>query len=251
MTQKKFLNHKISYLICICCCLIFFVGSMFAYHDVQIAQGAGLYLAGKYGFSDRVPFDIMMDLIGGLGILNCFLCPILLLKKKTPDSILRFITIFLAFIPLINPGSLVHIAAHLSNWQIRETLLNGNFFQEFIIALSEPIKLLVWELPLLILALMIHKNHFEHKIKCWQKILFVISAICMILFLLFPGFQEYTLFLMHYSIIIVLFYELEQLWENNLSADKRTPLCISWIIYGICGLRGIFRIIDLLQNTHL
>ena len=251
MTQKKFLNHKISYLICICCCLIFFVGSMFAYHDVQIAQGAGLYLAGKYGFSDRVPFDIMMDLIGGLGILNCFLCPILLLKKKTPDSILRFITIFLAFIPLINPGSLVHIAAHLSNWQIRETLLNGNFFQEFIIVLSEPIKLLVWELPLLILALMLHKNHSEHKVKTWQKIMFAISAICMILYMLFPGFQEYTLFLMHYPIIIVLFYESELLWEKSLSADKRTPLCISWIIYGISGLRGIFRMIDLLQNTHL
>lgn len=251
MTQKKFLNHKISYLICICCCLIFFVGSMFAYHDVQIAQGAGLYLAGKYGFSDRVPFDVLMDSIGGLGLLICILCPTLLLKKRTPDALLRFITVFLAFIPLINPGSLVHIASHISNWQIRETFLNGNFFQEFIIILSEPMKLLVWEIPLLILALMIHKNHFEHKVKSWQKIMFVISAICMILYLLFPGFQEYSLFLMHYPIIIVLFYESEQLWENNLSADKRTPLCISWIIYGICGLRGIFRIIDLLQNTHL
>ena len=181
----------------------------------------------------------------------CILCPTLLLKKRTPDTLLRFITVFLALVPLINPGDLVHVASHLSNWQIRETFLNGNFLQEFIIVLSEPMRLLVWELPLLILVLMIHKNHSEHKIKVWQKVMSVISLVCIILYLLFPGFQEYSLFLMHYPIIIVLFYESELLREKNLSANKRTPLCISWIIYGICGLRGIFRMIDLLQNTHL
>lgn len=251
MTQKKTLNHKISYMICICCCLLFWTGAMYAYHDIQIAQGAGLYLSGKYGSNDRVPFDVLMDFIGGLGLLVSILCPTLLLKKRTPDALLRFITIFLALVPLINPGNLVHIASHLSNWQIRETLSNSNFFQEFIIVLSEPMKLLVWELPPLILALMLHTNHSEHKIKTWQKIMFAISTICLTLYLLFPGFQEYTLFLMHYPIIIVLFYELEKLWEKNLSANKKTPLCIFWIFYGICGLRGIFRMIDLLQNTHL
>jgi len=67
MTQKKVLNHKISYLLCVFCCLLFGVGAIYAYHDLQIAQGAGLYLAGKYGFSDRVPFDILMAFVGGLG----------------------------------------------------------------------------------------------------------------------------------------------------------------------------------------
>ncbi len=251
MTQKKILNHKISYLICICCCLLFGVGAMYAYHDIQIAQGAGLYLAGKYGFSDRVPFDILMDFVGGLGLLICILCPTLLLKKRNPDALLRFLAIFLAFVPLINPGDLVHITSHLSNWQIRETFFNGNFFQEFILTVCDPLKMLIWELPLLILVLMIHKNHSEYKIKPWQKIMFIISAICVILYLLFPGFQEYTLFLMHYPIIIVLFYELELLLEKKLFADKQTPLYIFWIFYGICGLRGIFRMIDLLQNTHM
>ncbi len=250
MTQKKIHNHKTSYLIYICCCLLLFAGAMIAYHDLQIAQGAGLYLAGKYGFSDRVPFDALMDFIGGFGLLVCILCPALFLNKRTADSLLRFTTVFLAFIPFINPGSLVHIASHLSNWQIRETLLNGNFSQELIISFSEPLKLLIWELPLLIFVRM-NCNHSERKIKVWQKIMFIISAFCIILYLLFPGFQEYTLFLMHYPIVIVLFYELELLLEKHLSTDKRMPLCISWIFYGICGLRGIFRMIDLLQNTHL
>lgn len=251
MTQKKVHNRKNSYLICLCCCLLLFAGAMIAYHDIQIAQGAGLYLAGKYGSSNRVPFDILMDFIGGLAILLCIFCPLLIVKNKTPETLLRFTTIFLAFVPLINPGDLVHIGSHLSNWQIREAFLSGNFFQELIISLSEPMKTLILEIPLLILMLMVNAGHGEHKIKAWQKIMFIFSAVCIILYLLFPGFQEYTVFLMHYALILVLFDETEFFLNQADIKQNKSFTGLSWIFFGICGLRGIFKMIDLLQNTHL
>ncbi len=251
MTQKKVHNRKTSYLICIFCCLLLFAGAMIAYHDVQIAQGAGLYLAGKYGSGDRVPFDILMDFIGGLAILLCIFCPLLIVKDKTPESLLRFTTMFLAFVPLINPGDLVHIGSHLSNWQIREAFLNDNFFQELIISLSEPMKTLIWEIPLLILVLMVNAEYKEHAIKLWQKVLLIISMVSLVLYLMFPGFGQYTIFLMHYALLLVLFGEMDFCIYKKTSDNNKFFIFLSWVFFGICGLRGIFRMIDLLQNTHL
>lgn len=208
------------------------------YHDAQIAQGAGLYISIQCNASDRKMYDILMDCIGILLLLFSTLLPPLLLKKFTSASLLRFICLFLAFIPMINPGSLVHIFSQFSHCELR-TLGTLNSLLYGFDAFSS---LLLLELPLLLLLLAISPKGKLF----YQKVLFVLSLVSCLLYFLFPSFGEYTMFFSHYFILILIYDKTESLLK-----EWSKPQWPIFSLYLLCALKGIYRIILLLQTTHI
>lgn len=248
-TLKTNQQNRIKSLSAILLTLLLFGFGMIAYHDLQIAQGAGLYLATELGHSDRVPFDRLMDVIGGLSIIICIILPPLLLKKRTAEAILHFTIYFLALSSIVQPGNLVHIASQFTNWQLRQELFSGNFAGELIVHLTEPLAVLLFEVPLIIVFFAVNKNAACHSLSVWKKILLWASLFLPVIFVLFPGFHEYTLFVLHYFLLIILFDESECFFEH-INKDKSEKV-IKIFFFGILILRIIYRVLSLLQNTHL
>lgn len=229
--------------------LLLFGFAMIAYHDLQIAQGAGLYLAAELGHPSRAPFDLLMDVLGGLSIIICIIIPPLLLKKRTAEAILHFTIYFLALSSIIQPGNLVHITSQFTNWELRQELFSGNFAGELIVHLTEPLAVLLLEVPLIIVFFTVNKNVTSRSLSVWKKILLWISLLLPVMFVLFPGFHEYTLFVLHYFLLIILFDESECFFEH-MNKDKSEKV-IKLLFFGILALRIIYRVLFLLQNTHL
>lgn len=251
--MKSFLKqtNKTAYLLYIPALLIMSAMALLAFHDVQTAQGVGLYYAYKTGYANRLPFDLLVDCIGGFFIITLILIPVILLKKGKIDSVFRFSLLFFAMAPFINPASIVHIISNLSNLSIRTSLVDGNFGAGLTEGLFDPLAYLWLELPLFVLTLMMNKQNKNYVLKTWKKIFLVFAFICLICFVLFPSIAEYTLFLMNYAVLIVIFDEAELLVENCLSKNTRCTKYISLLIYGILGLRSIYRMVDLMQHTHM
>lgn len=215
--------------------------AFYGFHDSQIAQGAGLFFTLQYNMEDRTFFDNIIDILGFVAILLSALLPLLLLKKFTPAAFLRFVCLFLSLVPMINPGSLVHIGAHFSDWSFRGNLT----FYNIIDTLRPIIPIFI---IILFFAIIKGVNTYDNSnvLNISVKILFILSALCFILYFLFPGFSEYTLYLAYYFTLIAFFNESE-----NLIQKKEKPLWILWLFYLICGLKGIYRIITLLQAMHI
>lgn len=251
--MKLFLKqtNKTAYLLYTPALLILLALALLAFHDVQTAQGVGLYYAYKTGYDNRFPFDLLVDCIGGFFIIILILIPVILLKKGKIDSVFRFSLLFFAMASFINPASIVHIVSNLCNLAIRTSLVNGNIGAGLIDGLSGSLEYLWIELPLFALTLMMNKQNKNYVAKMWKKIFLVFAFICLICFVLFPSIAEYTLFLMNYAVLIVIFDEAELLVENCLSKNTRCTKYISLLIYGILGLRSIYRMVDLMQHTHM
>ncbi|MBQ7765326.1 MAG: hypothetical protein IJ397_00610 [Lachnospiraceae bacterium] len=216
--------------------------AFWALHDIQTAQGAGLYLALMQNAPDRQPYDLLIDSLGGLGMVLTTLLPVIFLKKITPGSYLRFLCIYLAFVPMINPGTLVHINEQFSQWK----LCTFSSFTDILHSFASLADLLVIILPLLLILLTFSAKEDKLQLKIHSKVLLIITAVMSAIYVLFPGISEYSLFLAYFCMVILLFEEGEKLQER-MSSKK----WLIWLLYILCGLKGIYRIIMLLQTTHL
>lgn len=216
--------------------------AFWALHDVQTAQGAGLYLALMQNAPDRRPYDLLIDSLGGLGILLTTLLPVIFLKKCTPGSYLRFLCIYLAFVPMINPGTLVHINEQFTHWELRKI----SSFSDILHSVASLADLLVIILPLLLILFAFSAKEDKLQLKIHSKVLLIITAVMSAIYILFPGISEYSLFLAYFCMVILLFDEGEKLQERTSSKKW-----LIWLLYILSGLKGVYRIIMLLQTTHL
>ena len=94
-------------------------------HDMQTAEGAGLYLAIKAGAEDRRMYDFAVDAAGMLCLLVLLLLPCFLQKRLRPAPFLRFASASLAFLPVMSMASLVHLADGTEKLAIRQTFFTG------------------------------------------------------------------------------------------------------------------------------
>lgn len=216
--------------------------AFYGYHDSQIAQGAGLYIALQLNEADRTLYDHLMDGLGFVLILLTSLLPPICLKKFNPASYLRFICLFLALAPMINPGTLVHIPEHFTNWSIRENLTLFNV----LFILDDIMSLLMLLIPLFLILLIGNKQEENYKLRTHTRVILILSAISCLAYFLFPNLSEYTVFLSYYFMLILIFDEGEVLFNKTTK-----HAAIMWSMYALCGLRSIYRIIVLLQNTHI
>lgn len=121
-------------------------------HDMQTAEGAGLYLAIKAVAEDRRMYDFAVDAAGMLCLLALLLLPCLLQKRLRPAPFLRFASACLAFLPVMSMASLVHLADGTEKLAIRQALSAGRPGAALLEWLGELLPVLAAGLPVLILA---------------------------------------------------------------------------------------------------
>lgn len=121
-------------------------------HDMQTAEGAGLYLAIKAGAEDRRMYDFAVDAAGMLCLLMLLLLPCLLQKRLRPAPFLRFASASLAFLPVVSMALLVHLADGTEEMALRQAISMGQPGAALLEWLGELLPALSAGLPVLILA---------------------------------------------------------------------------------------------------
>lgn len=121
-------------------------------HDMQTAEGAGLYLAIKAGAEDRRMYDFAVDAAGMLCLLMLLLLPCLLQKRLRPAPFLRFASASLAFLPVTSMALLVHLADGTEEMALRQAISMGQPGAALLEWLGELLPALSAGLPVLILA---------------------------------------------------------------------------------------------------
>ena len=81
---------------------------IYTLHQMQMAEGIGLYYALKAGM-DRGGFDVTVDVIIALVLLLLVGLPCLILRHCEKGVLLRFLAAFLAFMPRLSMAYLVHL----------------------------------------------------------------------------------------------------------------------------------------------
>lgn len=232
--------------------ILFWTGSLlslalalYTLHDMQTAEGAGLYLSILYGQSNRVPFDLMVDIMGMLLFLSLLLLPCLILRHLQLDSFFRLLAVSLAFMPVAHPGNTLHVIEHFLNLTLRESILQGDFlpllFEEYVPAFQ----LLKVLLPFLLLLVAINKTlHTSGFLRKRYWLLFMLFFFVM--YLLFENTAHTFLYLFYYFLLIWCFDE----WEATC---KHSKAFADWslIMFAGCLLRGIYRMLDLISHAHL
>lgn len=87
----------------------FFAGLAMAFyciHDMQMAEGVGLFFALKAG-KDRLLFDLAVDVAGGLGLSLLIAVPCLVLGYWDFPALLRFLLVYLSLMPTLSMAYLL------------------------------------------------------------------------------------------------------------------------------------------------
>lgn len=222
-----------------------FALAFYTLHDLQTAEGAGLYLSITYNSSSRILFDAVIDITGMLLLFLVTFLPILIMGKASLDSFFRFFSIYLAFMPIIHPGNVVHLLNAFQNITFRPNLINCNW-ENFLFQDLQPIfDMLKWLLPLILLLYAFNKISGGTKVsyRKWFLFLFLIFIFC---FCIFENIAFTFLYLAYYLLFLWLFKETETFF---LICPSFAPW--SYILFGGCLLRGIYRMLHLISITHI
>lgn len=203
---------------------VFFALAVAAVHDMQTAEGVGLYFALKLG-RGRELFDVAVDTLSALGLLALVYLPCLFLKHRSLSSLLRFLLIFLSFMPTL---SLAYL--------LRPLQAAGETFPR------QPIAILGMVLPFLCLLAMA----VAWKEKAWKN---WYSACCVAAVLLFsvtlfvPSLQQLFYFILVYLLLLVCFDICERLYLQH-------PTLNAWgmILFGGLAFRAYYVLSEILRR---
>ena len=242
---KSIPKNKYQLALFICSTVVAVLLALYTLHDLQTAEGAGLYLSMIFGQSQRTIFDILVDVMGMLLLFAMLLLPGLLLKHMGMASFFRFMSVYLAFMPIVHPGNVVHLGNSFLNMSLRQNISEGNLLQLLFVDCAPAFDALKYTLPLLLL---LHAMCRMQKLKPFEKSrLFVFFIIVLfVLYLLFGETAETTLYLLNYLLIVWCFAKWEALCKHSTSFGDW-----SIILFIGCMLRGIYRMLELISHAHL
>lgn len=229
-------------------------------HDMQTAEGAGLYLAIKAGAEDRRMYDFAVDAAGMLCLLMLLLLPCLLQKRLRPAPFLRFASASLAFLPVVSMALLVHLADGTEEMALRQAISMGQPGAALLEWLGELLPALSVGLPVLILAFGMagkagspenmagkaeRAGSFEKtRPHPWlpRAAVLALSAVS----LLFPALSDICVYLIVYLLLAAAF----SLWEKLHDAHPGLNAW-GWILFGGFWLRAVERMLEIMSVYHL
>ena len=129
-----------------------FVLAFYTLHDLQTAEGAGLYLSITFSQPTRTICDIIVDVAGMFLFFIAIFLPTIMLKHKSVESFFRLFSIYLAFMPIVHPGNVVHLLNAFQNLSIRTNLSDGALLKYLFQDLSPIFGILKVFLPFLFLV---------------------------------------------------------------------------------------------------
>lgn len=206
-------------------------------HDVATAQGVGLYVAIQAGSRDRMSFDLLIDVCGILALLLILLIPFKLLRHHSVDSLFRFQTMYLAFIPTLDMAVLVHLLdgqnLFVLNFEWNKSLTLLSMFVREVI-------------PVMILLYYFYQKGGK-RLKKWHKVLLVAEGLIGIGMHLLPELSDVLLHTTVYLLIILAYDWWEELPEERMLSEK----VMIWLIIGVLYCRGCFKMLELMSLYQL
>ncbi len=251
-------------------------------HDMQTAEGAGLYLAIKAGAEDRRMYDFAVDAAGMLCLLLLLLLPCLLQKRLRPAPFLRFASASLAFLPVVSMALLVHLADGTEEMALRQAISMGQPGAALLEWLGELLPALSAGLPVLILAFgMVRAGSAEElagkaenpenlagkagspkdlagkaegagssektRPHPWLPRAAGLAALALsAVSLLFPALSDICVYLIVYLLLAAAF----SLWEKLHDAHPGLNAW-GWILFGGFWLRAVERMLEIMSVYHL
>ena len=232
-------------------------------HDMQTAEGAGLYLAIKAGAEDRRMYDFAVDAAGMLCLLMLLLLPCLLQKRLRPAPFLRFASASLAFLPVVSMALLVHLADGTEEMALRQAISMGQPGAALLEWLGELLPALSAGLAVLILAFGMAGKAGSPKNLAgkaegagssektrphpWLPRAAGLAALALsAVSLLFPALSDLCVYLIVYLLLAAAF----SLWEKLHDAHPGLNAW-GWILFGGFWLRAVERMLEIMSVYHL
>ncbi len=178
--------------------LFFFCMSVLAVHDMQTAEGVGLYFALKWN-RGRLPFDLAVDGLAGLGLFLLVLLPCIALRHKGADSVLRMLILFVAFMPRLSLAYLIR------PWDTQA-----------VVSFDVPIFLLQTFVPFLFLAALAlaagdpEREKGDIVWRRWYSLCVAAAISAFVAALFFPEINQFLYYVLGYLLLLVCF----DLWER-------------------------------------
>lgn len=208
------------------------------WHDMAVAQGVGLYLSMEAGADNRLIFDLAADVWCALSFVIAILLPVLVLKLKQPMQVLRFVSAYLAFMPILRPAMLVHLFDGHSLWTIHLDVTIGlnmlfGFLREVV--------------PLLFLLAILCKMSGYVAPK-WHVVVWIAEALLCVGMFILPELSEVCRFVMYYLLAVLAFERWEKLLEKKRVFWEKIMV---WLVFALLYFRGCEKMLTLMANHHL
>ena len=219
-----------------------FVMILLTLHDMQTAQGIGIYLSMLGGYKSRTIFDVIVDVLGiALFALGLFV-PCFLLNRLNAESYFRILAAYLALLPVVDLGGLVHIFDPPGVFALRQAIVEGEFLTAFLSGIGEISPVLRLWLPIMCLMLMGDRVIGNIGLKQWEINIFWIQIPLLLGVFLFPAISPSLSFIMQYLLLIVCF----DIWEGWYSIYPNIKL-LGAILFGVLWLRGVYIMIEVMS----
>lgn len=235
--------------------LILLCASAYALYDVQTAQGVGLYLSMQFG----IPHTSMMDILSTAAFMVLLLLLIILpgisLKHRSVASCLRFLSLYLAFIPVISTAYLIHLKDNSVLFNLHPAFSSVPFKQVWTDAFACLAPLLQLMLPGLILLYGCYfalSRSMEQTVPTktlfpiWHRVFILISLLLLIPVSLFPELTPVSEFIIWYLLLLIGF----DLWEKMITGKPHLQFA-SHIITAVLIFRSIYRLLELMSHYRL
>ena len=196
-----------------------FGAAMSGVHQMQTAEGVGLYWSTIFG-TERLLFDILVDLLAGLALFLMVFLPCFILKYRSVSAFFRLLVGFLAFMPRLSMSYLIHLFDAGGRGADPELVLS-------VISTVLPFTCL----------LLAGVSCAE---KPWKKWYGVMGAAALVLGTWALWETQGPGFLMVYALLLVCF----DAWERLLEIYSGLRY-LGWILFGGIGLRALYCILML------
>lgn len=220
--------------------------NVLAYHDMQTAEGVGLYFALKAESADRIPYDIAADLIRMGGILLFLILPCLLTGHKGSAAFFRLLSVWAALMPVVSMGALVPLTEGFGSGLWKMSFEESGIVTKFWQGETELEQILLIWIPMLCLLAAGLAAAGQKVMMRWYKVCFWIACLLLVMILVFPGLLAVWQFFLCYLFLLCCF----DLWERLQACypEWEIPaLCLS----GLMWLRGVYCLLELLSVSHL
>lgn len=211
---------------------------LYAFHDMQTAEGIGLYFSMLLGMEKRIFMDVAVDVICMVALAVMLYVPCRILGHKTPDAYLRLLIGYLAVVPQLSMAKVIALFRPGQEfvWDMGIAAAMDSCIYNIAPFLQ------VW-LPLFLLLWGIGKVNQCLGLKTWYKRIAIGMIILLLVLLIVPTAGNVLLYLVGYLGLLVGF----DCWE---AVRVKMPIVRKWsvLLWALLLLRGIFRIVVLMSQ---
>lgn len=210
-----------------------------AYHDMQTADGVGLYLAMKAGAESRLPYDVLCDVLRLAGLLAMLVISCVLTRNKNLSSFSRLLFAWLAFMPIFSMAEVLHFPDEAI---LHMSFAESGLWEHFQIGESELLATFCVWIPMICLLFAANRLSGNKIREKWYLPVVAVQMISAGAILIMPGWASLFREVICYLLLLMCF----DLWEKWLHENVQLQKWSS-ALFGLMWLRGIWRLMELMS----